>query len=48
MSSNKKVRKELTEDEISKKNEQMQKRKMHAKRMLEEEKRQTIEKILNV
>jgi hypothetical protein len=42
------LKKELTEDEIIKKNEQMLKRKMHAKRMLEEEKRQTIEKILNV
>ncbi len=38
----------MTEDEINKKNEQIQKRKNHAKRQLEEEKRQTIEKILNV
>lgn len=44
---NKKQKKELTEDEIMKKNEQMLKRKMHAKRMVEEEKRQAIEKILN-
>ncbi len=44
----KKPKKELTEDDINKKNEQMQKRKNHAKRQLEEEKRQTIEKILNV
>lgn len=45
-SSNKK-KKDLSEDEIARKNEQMLKRKIHAKRMLEEEKRQTIEKILN-
>jgi len=44
---NKRIRKELTEDEINKKNEQIQKRKNHAKRQLEEEKRLTIEKILN-
>jgi len=44
----KKPKKELTEDDINKKNEQIQKRKNHAKRQLEEEKRQTIEKILNV
>jgi hypothetical protein len=45
---NKRPKKELTEDDINKKNEQFQKRKNHAKRQLEEEKRQTIEKILNV
>jgi len=44
---NKKIRKELTEDEINKKNELIQKRKNHAKRQLEEEKRLVIEKILN-
>jgi hypothetical protein len=38
----------MTEEEISKKHEQMLKRKTHTQRMLEEEKRQTIEKILNV
>lgn len=44
----KKPKKELTEDDINKKNEQIQKRKNHAKRQLEEEKTQTIKKILNV
>jgi hypothetical protein len=44
---NKKQKKELTEDDILKKNDQIMKRKLHAKKMLEEEKRQTIEKILN-
>lgn len=44
----KKVKKELTEDDIIKKNDQVLKRKMHAIRQLEEEKKQTIEKILNV
>ena len=44
----KKPKKELTEYDINKKNEQIQKRKNHAKRQLEEEKTQTIKKILNV
>ena len=44
----KKQKKELTEEEINKKHEQMMKRKTHTQRLLEEEKRQTIEKILNV
>ena len=43
----KKPKRELTEDEILKKNDQIMKRKLHAKKMLEEEKRLTIEKILN-
>lgn len=46
--SDKKPKRELTVDEILKKNDQIMKRKLHAKKMLEEEKRQTIEKILNV
>ena len=37
--SNKKTRKELTDDDINKKNELIQKRKNNAKRQLEEEKR---------
>jgi hypothetical protein len=45
--SNKKTRKELTDDDINKKNELIQKRKNNAKRQLEEEKRLVIEKILN-
>jgi hypothetical protein len=45
--SNKRPKRELTEDEILKKNDQIMKRKLHAKKMLEEEKRMTIEKILN-
>lgn len=44
----KKYKKELTEEEINMKHEQMLKRKTHTQRILEEEKRQTIEKILNV
>ncbi len=44
---NKKSKKQLTEDDIIKKNDLVLKRKLQAKKMLEEEKRQTIEKILN-
>jgi hypothetical protein len=47
LKTNKKPKRELTEDEIIKKNDLILKRKLHAKKMLEEEKRQTIEKILN-
>ena len=47
LNNNKKPKKELTEDEILKRNDQILKRKLHAEKMLEEEKRQTIEKILN-
>ena len=43
----KKPKKELTEEEIAKKTEQTRLRKLHAKKLLEEEKRETIERILN-
>lgn len=47
LSNNKKAKKELTEEEIAKKTEQMRIRKLHAKKMLEEEKREAVERILN-
>ena len=47
LSNNKKPKKELTEEEIAKKTEQMRIRKLHAKKMLEEEKREAVERILN-
>ena len=43
----KKPKRELTEEEIAKKTEQTRLRKLHAKKLLEEEKRVTIERILN-
>ena len=46
-SGNKKVKKELTEEEIAKKTEQARLRKLHAKKMIEEEKREEVERILN-
>ena len=45
--SHKKQKRELTEEEIAKKTEQTRLRKLHAKKLLEEEKRVTIERILN-
>ena len=45
--SNKKVKKELTEEEIAKKTEQARLRKLHAKKLIEEEKREAVERILN-
>lgn len=47
LSNTKKPKKELTEEEIAKKTEQMRIRKLHAKKMLEEEKREAVERILN-
>lgn len=47
LSNNKKPKRELTEEEIAKKTEQMRIRKLHAKKQLEEQKRETIERILN-
>ena len=46
-SGNKKVKKELTEEEIAKKTEQARLRKLHAKKLIEEEKREAVERILN-
>ena len=43
----KKVVKELTEEEIAKKTEQARLRKLHAKKLIEEEKREAVERILN-
>ena len=45
--SNKKIKKELTEEEIAKKTEQARLRKLHAKKLIEEEKREAVERILN-
>ena len=42
-----KLRKELTEEEIAKKTEQARLRKLHAKKLIEEEKREAVERILN-
>lgn len=47
LSNNKKPKRDLTEEEIAKKTEQTRIRKLHAKKQLEEEKRETIERILN-
>ena len=47
LSGNKKPKKKLTEEEIAKKTEQMRIRKLHAKKMIEEEKREAVERILN-
>ena len=44
---NKKIKKELTEEEIAKKTEQARLRKLHAKKLIEEEKREAVERILN-
>ena len=44
---NKKVKRELTEEEIAKKTEQARLRKLHAKKLIEEEKREAVERILN-
>ena len=44
---NKKIVKELTEEEIAKKTEQARLRKLHAKKLIEEEKREAVERILN-
>ena len=46
-SGNKKIKKELTEEEIAKKTEQARLRKLHAKKLIEEEKREAVERILN-
>ena len=46
-SGNKKVKRELTEEEIAKKTEQARLRKLHAKKLIEEEKREAVERILN-
>ena len=43
----KKVKKELTEEEIAKKTEQARLRKLHAKKLIEDEKREAVERILN-
>ena len=45
--SGKKIKKELTEEEIAKKTEQARLRKLHAKKLIEEEKREAVERILN-
>ena len=46
-SGNKKIKKELTEEEIAKKTEQARLRKLHAKKLREEEKKEALERILN-
>ena len=46
-SGNKKIKKELTEEEIAKKTEQARLRKLHAKKLIEDEKREAVERILN-
>ena len=43
----KKVKRELTEEEIAKKTEQARLRKLHAKKLIEDEKREAVERILN-
>jgi len=43
----KKIKKELTEEEIAKKTEQARLRKLHAKKLIEDEKREAVERILN-
>ena len=43
----KKIKRELTEEEIAKKTEQARLRKLHAKKLIEDEKREAVERILN-
>ena len=45
--SHKKIKRELTEEEIAKKTEQARLRKLHAKKLIEDEKREAVERILN-